>query len=335
MAQPTVQQPTLSPPLSPSGPGLNSIVRSNSSELASKAVFFDHNDANKTLSNGVKKSLKESNNHHTHRQKPRSRPSSSKANGSNDAHTASNGVNGSRRHGVEAANHPTIADAPGASFSVATKPQDRDPSLLRQSPQQKGFDCLSSYQLDHNGRIPASEYNYLQRDKLVASAQQSAIRSGNLHWVALMDLAHLASQHHMSPYSVMKFGPRGSPFAYIPITLQQPEVVEKHRLRQREEELAAKAWLIAKRQKKLGFLTNGAQLNSDDDLPVLSLPPDIFKPTGNKRQANGGTPPPSVGSKRPASLSTPPTPGRGAYCVPRPTKSSRSSAISARRWPTR
>ncbi|EST08286.1 Dual specificity phosphatase, catalytic domain protein [Kalmanozyma brasiliensis GHG001] len=301
MAQPVVQQPTLSPPLSPSGPGLNSIVRSNSSDFAAKAVFFDNSDANKTLSNGVKKSLKEGNGSQAHRQKPRSRPSSSRVNGSTDLHhTGSNGTS-SREQGVEAANHPTIAQAPGASFSVATKPQDRDPSLLRQPPQQKGFDCLSSYQLDHNGRIPASEYNYIQRDKLVASAQQSAIRSGNFHWVALMDLAHLASQHHMSPYSIMKFGPRGSPFAYIPITLQQPEVVENTRQRQREEELQAKAWFIAKRQKKLGLAS--VPMDSDDDLPVLSLPSDMFQA---KPGANGSSPPPSVGTKRPASLSTPP-----------------------------
>ncbi|CBQ69883.1 conserved hypothetical protein [Sporisorium reilianum SRZ2] len=325
MAQPVVQQPTLSPPLSPSGASLASLVRTPSSDLGAKAAILANCDstANSALSNGVKKSLKDTNgshphhHQHHHRHKPHSRPSSSRSGSSNGSRLSHSGAPSRQQQqqqqqphqcgGVEAANDPSIAKAPGASFSIATKPQDRDPSLLRQPPQQKGFDGLSSYQLDHNGRIPASEYNYLQRDKLVASAQESAIRSGNLHWVALMDLAHLASQHHLSPYSVMKFGPRGSPFAYIPITLQQPTVVESTMLRQRTEELQAKAWLIAKRQKKLGLVTNGpVPMHSDDDLPVLTLPSEMFKPITVKPQANGTAPPQSVGTKRPASLTTPP-----------------------------
>ncbi|SPO30152.1 uncharacterized protein UTRI_05991 [Ustilago trichophora] len=307
MAQPVVQQPVLSPPLSPAATSLSSVVHSPSSDLSSKATFLASGDSSthNHISHQLKKSSRDTNGSSSHRHKPRSRPSSARANSSNGHHVAPNG-NHSHKEGVEAANDPTIAKAPGASFSVATKPQDRDPSLLRQPPQQKGFDSLSSYQLDHNGRIPASEYNYLQRDKLVASAQQSAIRSGNFHWVALMDLAHLASQHHMSPYSIMKFGPRGSPFAYIPITLQQPEVVDNTMFRQREEELEAKAWLIAKRQSKLGHTSNGAvPMDSDDDLPVLSLPSDIFKPANGKPAAANGAPS-SIGTKRPASLTTPP-----------------------------
>ncbi|GAC97753.1 hypothetical protein PHSY_005340 [Pseudozyma hubeiensis SY62] len=257
------------------------------------------------LSNGVRKSLKDASASHSHRQQPRPRPTSSRATSTNARPSSSNGHDPHHQDGVEAAKHPTVAQAPGASFSVATKPQDRDPSLLRRPPsqqQQNGFDGLSSYQLDHNGRIPANDFNYVQRDKLVASAQQSAIRSGNLHWVALMDLAHLASQHHLSPYSAMKFGPRGSPFAYIPITLQQPEVVKNTMNRQREEELQAKAWLIAKRERKLGRLANGAdvRMDSHDDLPVLSLPADMFL----TKSASSSMP--SVGTKRPASLTTPP-----------------------------
>lgn len=309
MAQPVVQQPTLSPPVSPTGAKLSSLVHSPITELNGKVIFRADSATNGHQSHQLKKS--HSNTSSTsasslQRHKPRARPSSSKANDTNGHDASSNGDH-THKHGVEAANDPTIAQAPGASFSIATKPQDRDPSLLRQPPQSqsKGFDSLSSYQLDHNGRIPASEFNYLQRDKLVSSAQQSAIRSGNLHWVALMDLAHLASQHHMSPYSNMKFGPRGSPFAYIPITLQQPEIVENTMIRQREEELEAKAWLIAKRQARLGHATSAQEpMDSDVDLPVLSLPQEIFKQVNGQPSINGA--PSSIGTKRPASLTTPP-----------------------------
>ena len=299
MAQPVVQQPTLSPPLSPSAPTLTSVVHSPAADLGhSKATLRLNGDhpIDPSQSHHRKQSHKHSNG---------PRPSSHRANGSN-GHLAHSNNGQTAEQGVEAAKDPSIAKAPGASFSVATKPQDRDPSLLRQPPQSKGFDSLSSYQLDHNGRIPANDYNYVQRDKLVASAQQSAIRSGNYHWVALMDLAHLASQHHMSPYSIMKFGPRGSPFAYIPITLQQPEVVENTMRRQREEELEAKAWLIAKRQHKLLSTSSNGRLptDSDDDLPVLSLPSDIFRQPNGKSATNGASP--HLGTKRPASLTTPP-----------------------------
>lgn len=100
-----------------------------------------------------------------------------------------------------------------------------------------------------------------------------------------MDLSNLASQHHMSPYSVMKFGPLGSPFAYIPITLQQPEVVRKTLERQRGEEMEAKRWLIEKRKRRLG-------VGMGEELPVLKLSGDMFKGVN--------------GTKRPASLTTSP-----------------------------
>lgn len=309
MAQSAVQQPalspTLSPPLSPAGGSVTAIIQSPTSEMTSKSTLTlnGHPSSTPHHTQQIKQARKQANpnGHTSDRNGTRHRPSSSRhINGNGHHHHTAN-----KR--VEAANDSTIAKAPRASFSIATKPQDRDPSLLRQPSQSKGFDSLSSYQLDHNGRIPASEYNYIQRDKLVASAQQSAIRSGNLHWVALMDLAHLASQHHTSPYSMIKFGPRGSPFAYIPITLQQPEVVENTMLRQREEELQAKAWLIGKHQQRLGHATlNGATpMDSDDHLPVLSLPSDIFKQTNGASNGTNGSSS-NVGTKRPASLTTPP-----------------------------
>ncbi|KAJ1021674.1 hypothetical protein NDA16_003810 [Ustilago loliicola] len=314
MAQPAVQQPalspTLSPPLSPAGGSVTSVINSTTTETPTKGTLTlnRHPSTTPHHTQQIKQARKQANAnaHASDRQAPGSQRTSTRENRTNGQRAGPNGTH-TEHKGVEAANDPTIAKAPGASFSIATKPQDRDPSLLRQPPQSKGFDSLSSYQLDRNGRIPASEYNYIQRDKLVASAQQSVIRSGNLHWVALMDLAHLASQHHMSPYSMMKFGPRGSPFAYIPITLQQPEIIENTMVRQRQEELQAKAWLIAKRQQRLGqaTLSGATPMDSDDDLPVLSLSSDMFKHlNGITSSANGSSI--SVGTKRPASLTTPP-----------------------------
>lgn len=59
------------------------------------------------------------------------------------------------------------------------------------------------------GAPAPARFDYQQRDRLVADAYGAALESGNEDWVMLMDLAHLASQHQLSPYSVMKFGPLG------------------------------------------------------------------------------------------------------------------------------
>ncbi|KAK7467414.1 hypothetical protein VKT23_004468 [Stygiomarasmius scandens] len=45
-------------------------------------------------------------------------------------------------------------------------------------------------------------------------------------------IASLASQHHKSEYSCIKFGPNGCPVRYTPLSLQAPEVFEELRKRQ-------------------------------------------------------------------------------------------------------
>lgn len=55
------------------------------------------------------------------------------------------------------------------------------------------------------------------------------------------ELAYLASQHHTSDYNRLKFGPKGAPFAYVPISIQFPAHVEELRVRQAQSALR-KAW---------------------------------------------------------------------------------------------
>ncbi|THH08152.1 hypothetical protein EW145_g2895 [Phellinidium pouzarii] len=59
-------------------------------------------------------------------------------------------------------------------------------------------------------------------------------------------LAHLASQHHASEYSRLKFGMKGSPVAYVPLSLQSPA---HFRELQAQQEACAeqKAWWISDR----------------------------------------------------------------------------------------
>ncbi|EJD52708.1 phosphatases II [Auricularia subglabra TFB-10046 SS5] len=55
------------------------------------------------------------------------------------------------------------------------------------------------------------------------------------------ELAYLASQHHTSDYNRLKFGPKGAPFAYVPISIQFPAHVEELRVQQAQSALR-KAW---------------------------------------------------------------------------------------------
>ncbi|KAH8119472.1 phosphatases II [Phellopilus nigrolimitatus] len=54
-------------------------------------------------------------------------------------------------------------------------------------------------------------------------------------------LAHLASQHHASEYNRLKFGPKGSPIAYVPMSLQLPGHVKVLQERQAANAIQ-KAW---------------------------------------------------------------------------------------------
>ena len=58
-----------------------------------------------------------------------------------------------------------------------------------------------------------------------------------------LQLAQLASQHHASEYSQLKFGHRGCTTRYVPLSLQSPEVYEELRLRQLSSSHVQAWWL--------------------------------------------------------------------------------------------
>lgn len=76
----------------------------------------------------------------------------------------------------------------------------------------------------------------LERDRMAIDAYYTILRSGRGEWIELMHYAPLASQHHMSTYSLLKFGVLGAPYAYVPLSLQQPLVLDAILGRQRDSE---------------------------------------------------------------------------------------------------
>ena len=80
------------------------------------------------------------------------------------------------------------------------------------------------------------------RDKLAHDVYQSVLRTRRCDWIELMNCAPMASQYHLSAYSVLKFGVSGAPYAYLPLTLQQPRLAETVLERQRKNE--THAWRV-------------------------------------------------------------------------------------------
>ncbi|WFD43174.1 hypothetical protein MPSI1_001828 [Malassezia psittaci] len=109
---------------------------------------------------------------------------------------------------------------------------------------------------------PASQPSVAQRDRLAQDVYQSVLQTGRGDWIDLMNCAPLASQYHLSTYSTFKFGfagtplvlTLGAPYAYLPLSLQQPLVTETILARQRQAEGSFWTW----------YLHDPSQLNLDD-----------------------------------------------------------------------
>lgn len=88
-----------------------------------------------------------------------------------------------------------------------------------------------------------------RRDRLAYDVYQSVLRSERGDWIELINCAPLASQYHLSEYSISKYGHHGAPYAYLPLSLQQPELTESILLKQNGHE--ASAWLCELRTERL------------------------------------------------------------------------------------
>ncbi|EPT02684.1 phosphatases II [Fomitopsis schrenkii] len=67
-------------------------------------------------------------------------------------------------------------------------------------------------------------------------------------FVEVAQLVRLASQHHASEYSRLKFGPQGCPVAYVPFSLQMPERVRQLQAHQAQYASRQAWWLCDRTQ---------------------------------------------------------------------------------------
>lgn len=92
-----------------------------------------------------------------------------------------------------------------------------------------------------------SERDYVLRDMRLHAAIHTVRASGSAEALALLDAGALSSQHHLSAYSKLKWGPLGAPWAYLPITLVDPQAVQTAAEQQYRADQAA-----AQRQLRVG-----------------------------------------------------------------------------------
>lgn len=117
--------------------------------------------------------------------------------------------------------------AMNALAAHAAGPEERAPSVCGTCGAQQNGPLQPSAVIAHAA---------LERDRMAIDAYYTILRSGRGEWIELMHYAPLASQHHMSTYSLLKFGVLGAPYAYVPLSLQQPLVLDAILGRQRDSE---------------------------------------------------------------------------------------------------
>ncbi|KAN0062974.1 hypothetical protein ACQY0O_004797 [Thecaphora frezii] len=212
---------------------------------------------------------------------------------------------------------------PQNELSIQRKPQDREPSLMRNARMDQEEAIQQAAAQLHQQQHPQSQsqseqqqrqnslllQHYQERDALVADAFRAARQSGHLEWIILMELSRFASQHHLSPYSIMKFGPRGSPFAYVPITLQRPDVVHQTMHQQRESERRAIEWILNKkrlRSLEMQQRQHQPQRQQHQQRQQRERPSGIVTESCQQDASQGVLSGSIVGTKRSASVITPP-----------------------------
>ncbi|KAH9924424.1 uncharacterized protein B0H18DRAFT_431688 [Fomitopsis serialis] len=91
--------------------------------------------------------------------------------------------------------------------------------------------------------------------------------------VEVSQLVRLASQHHASEYSRLKFGPKGCPVAYVPFSVQMPERVKQLQAHQARYATRQVWWLCEKRATVSTMIA--------DDAPGSQAQPRLSYPSSN------------------------------------------------------
>ncbi|KAI3615277.1 hypothetical protein WG66_003611 [Moniliophthora roreri] len=109
------------------------------------------------------------------------------------------------------------------------------PDILQEQPIIKHKRRTSEIAPNHkkrNGVSRARSQSHHQYDAPRPTQHHGGMTGMTTRTAGGFSIARLASQHHNSEYSCSKFGPRGSPIRYIPLSIHAPEVFQELRTRQ-------------------------------------------------------------------------------------------------------
>lgn len=113
------------------------------------------------------------------------------------------------------------------------------------------------------------------RDRMAEELYAGVHRTGRADWIELLRCAPLASQHHLSDYSVVKYGAQGAPYIYMPMSLQQPELLMSIQAQQQRYETAT--WRVHIRAPHLE-INEDAAATSTEQRPTVSMEPYATAP---------------------------------------------------------
>ncbi|PWN93055.1 hypothetical protein FA10DRAFT_263762 [Acaromyces ingoldii] len=207
---------------------------------------------------------------HAHRQQQQQQQAQSQAqsqaqpNGLTAIKATSNGVPSFPSPPSSSSSPPPSSSGPPVSVKLLTQPSVQWPywlsepvSALAKDIEQDMLEIESpppfplAIVFQHHerpGQAPA-QTTLAQRDGLTLRISDFCHEAGYREWSRLMEVAPLASQHHMSRYNQLKFGCNGSPFTYVPMTLQSPSQSKAAMDRQLDNERRALDWLVEKRKR--------------------------------------------------------------------------------------
>lgn len=122
---------------------------------------------------------------------------------------------------------------------------------------------------------------------------------------SVQQFAHLASQHHQSQYSHSKFGLKGSPIRYVPLSIHLPGQYEDLKLQQRQCAHIKAWWLHSMSpmtKSSSPFVLGPSVLNATQGLPTelvkeISAAMDDTLPLNST--GNGSTHPIKTSSSHP------------------------------------
>ncbi|GAW01804.1 phosphatases II [Lentinula edodes] len=130
--------------------------------------------------------------------------------------------------------------------------------------------------LIHDSQSLPKPHEYIDISKKtenLVTASTSYACTSSVEDIARSRIAQLASQHNVSEYSCLKYGPNGYPGKYVPLSVQAPQTFQELRARQTQWS-NAKAWWFSDKATEATSIVLGPSGASGSYYKDFFIPPD-------------------------------------------------------------